>query len=517
MSGVPYRILLLLVALAGYGLRVYGLGHQSFWLDEVDAIAMAAEPAGTHLRKLTAIGENGPLYFILFKGWVQIAGTSEFGARYLSAMASTAAIPLLAALAQALFRRPEISIVAAVLAAASPFYVWFGQDAKMYPLFAALTLGAQYCLVRAATRDSPPRTSVGAQVSITTTRSWPWWLGYVACSSLALYVHIFAALQLVANTVAGFVWCLSRRARWRGYLIATLLLIAPYLPLAAWHAPVLIRGANVGYQPTDLQTIVVTLLQQFTWHLNASAGREWLFMLVLVLALGLWRTRLTGDAGAAPASVAPAARRLPATPALLLWLLVPIALVYAMQSSVPVFRDRYLTPLMAPFLLLLAHAMAPVQTLRPAEAMPNITLRVAGALSGAFIAGSFVYGFAHRPANPDFRAAAAFVATEMQSNERIGFLAGYAERPFGYYLTRLVPVYQRVDLPYTDYPGMTDQDGLLAVARVLRGGETLWVVRFEHWLWDSRDLLGVYLRHRGATILDQRDFNGVSVTRYQIP
>src|SRR5919199_6453585 len=148
MGAVRFRAALALVTLAGFALRVYDLGRQSFWLDEVDAIAMAGEPVAAHLRKLSAIGENGPLYFLLFKGWIALAGAGEFGARYLSALCSTAAIPLLAALTYRLTGHTPAAVCAALLAAVSPFYVWYGQDAKMYPLFALLALAAQYCLLR---------------------------------------------------------------------------------------------------------------------------------------------------------------------------------------------------------------------------------------------------------------------------------------------------------------------------------------------------------------------------------
>ncbi|HEV2123344.1 MAG TPA: glycosyltransferase family 39 protein, partial [Chloroflexota bacterium] len=324
MSTVRYRTQLLWLTLTAYALRVYGLDRQSFWLDEVDAIAMAAAPVSTHLRKLTAVGENGPLYFLLFKVWVQLAGPGEFGARAFSAFTSTLAIPLIAALAQALFHRRDIAVIAAALAAASPFYVWFGQDAKMYPLFAALTLGAQWCLVKAFECTSPmPEGQLWRRRG-----SWPWWLGYVLCSSFALYVHIFAALQIAANTLAGVALWLSRRQRGRALLLSTLLLTAPYVPLAVWQGPVLLRGANVGYRPVDLSAIVVTLLHQFTWHLNASVSRWWLVALVLVLAFGFWRiargrySHTDGDrrwAAWEPVAV------------LALWLAVPIALVYAVQ------------------------------------------------------------------------------------------------------------------------------------------------------------------------------------------
>src|SRR6266536_175036 len=114
-GAVRFRAALVFLTLAAFALRVYGLGRQSFWLDEVDAITLAGEPVGAQLRKLGSIGENGPLYFLLFKGWIGLAGTSEFGARYLSALASTAAVPLIGALAYRLFRSGPAALVAAAL------------------------------------------------------------------------------------------------------------------------------------------------------------------------------------------------------------------------------------------------------------------------------------------------------------------------------------------------------------------------------------------------------------------
>ncbi|MGH2350333.1 MAG: glycosyltransferase family 39 protein, partial [Chloroflexota bacterium] len=143
-----FRAALVFFTLGGFALRTYGLHHQSFWLDEVDAITFAGEPVAAQLPKLVRIGENGPLYFLVFKGWLALSGTSEFGARFLSAMVSSVAIPLLGALTYRLFRHVPTALIATVLAAASPYYVWYAQDAKMYPLYAALALAAQYCFVR---------------------------------------------------------------------------------------------------------------------------------------------------------------------------------------------------------------------------------------------------------------------------------------------------------------------------------------------------------------------------------
>ena len=473
MTAVRFRTAVILITLAAFALRALGLQAQSFWLDEVDAIAMASEPIGQQLRKLAAVGENGPLYFILFKGWLALAGTSEFGARFLSCLVSTLAVPLIACLAHRLTRSVALSVVSAALAAGAPFYVWYAQDAKMYPLFAALALSAQYALLRA-----PTGRGVG------------WWVTYVVVSSFALYVHLFAALQIAANSAVGLVWLWQRRDRWRPFLAATAALVLPYVPLAVWQAPVLLRGARVGYPQTPLPAIVVALGEQLTWHTSPPPARWLLLPLAATLLYGVWRA-FSGDRAAGAA--------------LVLWLTVPVALVFALQFTVPVFRDRYLIPLLAPLLIALASAIAS----RPAAL---------GLAAAAFIGVGWLFGLANRPHNPDYRAAAAFVREAARPTDRIGFLAEYAERPFGHYFSRLAgrPL-EKAALPYTNYAGMSEAEGLIAIARALRAGETLWIVRWEEWFWDSRDLTRQYLRNRGARQTIERDFSGVSVTRWEVP
>ena len=300
------------MTLGAFLLRVYGLHHQSYWLDEVDALAFTAQPAGAQLRKLAAIGENGPLYFLLLKGWLSFSGTSEFGVRALSAMTSTVAVPLLGVLALRLFRHPPPALIAATLAAASPYYVWYAQDAKMYPLFAALTLGAQYAFLRAwgwgalqppgrAQRHRPGRRRVVGGVRrlllpgpLRAPLRRPADRRQHCCGtrplgSLRPFPALLARPSLRLSLRPSLRYCLpvDPGAR-RGFVWATLLLVLPYLPLVIWQAPVLLRGADVGYRPSSLPVIVVALLEQFTWHLREPPRRRLLLLLGAVLLWGLW-------------------------------------------------------------------------------------------------------------------------------------------------------------------------------------------------------------------------------------
>jgi hypothetical protein len=204
---------------------------------------------------------------------------------------------------------------------------------------------------------------------------------------------------------------------------------------------------------------------------------------------------------------------------LLAWLLVPFAGTLALQGRVPVFRDRYLIPLLVPFLVLVAAGLRGLLATHergyagggPRGLVPARWL--GGALLASYLVAASGYALLHRPPNADFRGAAVLVRSLAGPDDQIGFLAGYAERPFAHYYG--MP-YRRVALPYTNYPGMTEQDGLLEVARAMRWSRYLWVVRWEDWMWDSRDLAGQWLTVRATVVLERRLAGGVTVTRYEL-
>jgi len=487
--------------------RAAGLHHQSFWLDEVDAIAMARAPLDEQLRRFGQIGENGPLYFLLLRFWLAAAGESEYGLRFLSAACSTLAVPVSAALVRALLnldalRTPAtepagsqsllsrgqrgLPLLTAALVAFSPCLVWYAQDGKMYALYLLLTLAVQYSFVRGWQQGA----------------GGPW-LVYVIAGAVLPYIHLFGALVLVANVIAGLAlwpgWPHGRRA----YMLATTALVLPYVPLAGWQKEVLLRGADVGHRPVDAAGAALALLEQFTLHLPwRPPATAWLPFALLALA-GFW-----------------ALRGRPATQILVLaWLFVPFAGTLALQGRVPVFRDRYLTPMLVPFLVLVAAGVLGLLftrsrgyavPMRPVWRTGNI---LSGLVLAGYVAAAWGYALAHRPPNADFRAAAALVRALAGPEDQIGFLAGYAERPFAWYYDA---PYRRVDLPYTNYPGMSEHEGLRAVASAVRWSPSLWVVRWEDWMWDSRDLTGQWLRMRGRLVLERRFAGGVTVTRYEL-
>lgn len=166
---------------AAWLLRCFWLGRQSLWYDEAGSVALARMPIG-QIFGAAQLDIHPPLYFYLLHAWLSLAGTSEEALRLLSAGLSTLLVPVLAVLGRRAGGRAT-GLVAGALAAINPFFVYYGQETRMYALLALLSAVAFYALVRAS--EGQRR----------------WWAVFAGAASLALWTHLYGALTLLAADV----------------------------------------------------------------------------------------------------------------------------------------------------------------------------------------------------------------------------------------------------------------------------------------------------------------------------
>jgi 4-amino-4-deoxy-L-arabinose transferase-like glycosyltransferase len=132
------------------GLRLFRLGHQSLWVDEILTwnTVTSREPM-TLARLLENV--HGPVYSLLLHGWCRIAGESEWALRLPSAVLGTLLIPAIAWLASRWLGRGA-AVTAAWLAAGSPFLVWYAQEARNYSMLMLCAAVAGALLLGLGTR-----------------------------------------------------------------------------------------------------------------------------------------------------------------------------------------------------------------------------------------------------------------------------------------------------------------------------------------------------------------------------
>jgi len=171
------------VVLVGAWLRFATLGSQSYWFDEAQAAHELHLSFGSMLNSMVVHETNPPLYFVLGWLWARVFGTGEVGLRSLSALAGTAVIPIAYLCGRELVSR-RAGLMAAALAALSPFMIWYSQEAREYMLL-ALLCGASLLYFARAWHDSS-RTNV---------------VLWGVFSALAVLTHAFAGFLVAAEAL----------------------------------------------------------------------------------------------------------------------------------------------------------------------------------------------------------------------------------------------------------------------------------------------------------------------------
>jgi mannosyltransferase len=246
---VPASILLLAAAL-----RFYRLAGQSLWSDEGNSVALA-QAGLAEIAARTALDIHPPLYYWLLHFWMRLFGQSEVAVRSLSAVAAVLLVAVIYRLGARLFDR-RAGLMAAFIAAVSPFQVYYAQEARMYALLAllgALTVwaAAEWMGTRAPEGEERRESRL------------PWALLYVLSAAAGLYTQYAFPVVLVATNLAvlAHLWqtrkqepVAPRLAGWLVMQATPLALYLPWLPVAwrqltTWPVP----------SPTDAGNAFVTI------------------------------------------------------------------------------------------------------------------------------------------------------------------------------------------------------------------------------------------------------------------
>ncbi len=364
MRRVGPRLPILAVILLAFALRVFRLGAQELRGDEAFGYFFSLRTVPDIFRATLALGEPHPVgSYLIEKGWLSLAGHSEFALRFTSAWFGTLAVGIVYRLGRRLGLPRGTAGLGALLLAISPYAIWHSQDARMYTMSLALTAASTWLAMEMTAR---PRRSL--------------WLAYALVSWSALQVHYFGGFVLVAQNIFMFgrAWLSPQHRgeipRWATAQLAIAVLYAPWLWLA--RDTIAHYGGN-GDSPGLVQALWRSF-SAFAVGETTPAGQRPLYALLGgVLALG----------GALRLIQAGGAKR-GAAWLLTLYLAVPLGITWISAQSRPIFNERYLIAATPPFYLLIAAA---VSTCMPSFGQAQ-ALRAVGRAAGLLLLAVVIFG-----------------------------------------------------------------------------------------------------------------------------
>jgi len=212
----------ILLTFLGTGMRLYNLGGQGIWWDEMFTLLMASGQAGSQLGPFYGHGYEGdamvlngkafrdalaktpsvqpavviedvyryepshpPLHYVIANLSLAVFGVSDFSLRLPSALFGALTIPFLFLVGRRLYNA-ETGLIAAAFFAFAPYEVYYGQEARMYSLLVFLAVASTWFLVRISYDGQGDLRGSGLAV----------WSGYVATSTVGLYTHFLFVFML---------------------------------------------------------------------------------------------------------------------------------------------------------------------------------------------------------------------------------------------------------------------------------------------------------------------------------
>ena len=461
--------LLILILLLGFCVRLVRLHDKEMWYDEAFAVLYAEKGIDAIIRGTVTSVEGAAadihpvLYYFFLHSWMRI-GQSPVIVRFPSVVFGLLSICLVFLIGRELFDT-KAGVLAALLAAISPFHIWYSQEARMYSLLCLLSLLSIYLFVKAYKKGR-----------------WLYWIGFGLSTGLSLYAHNLAFLIPLALDL----FVLLRR-RWDLLLrlfvahLVTLLLFLPWLVLVPGQFA---KIQQAYWVPKPGLTELVRTVIVFTFSLPVPG---WLLPLVLffsllLLTLTLYRSFKT------PATGRTEAKRW-ARDLCLVLAFAPVLIMFLVSQVKAVYIERALLVCGLAYCIIVAHGL-----LTPK--LPRLVLLSLLPLPVLLVISlGYQYTYSEFPRSP-FSDASTYLREHQEHGDAIVHENKLSFFPTHYYDRGMIQDYVG-DAPGspTDTLALPTQQvlGLLAqpdIAHAVDGAQRVWFVVFQRSL-DEAAQLGV--------------------------
>ena len=257
------------ICLIGLGLRLVQIDY-NFDSDEVFSAQLAAQPLAELIRQSLEDHPHPPLHNLLLAPWVHIFGSGEVSVRSFSVLCSGAFLLV----AYCVLRRlvaPASALGALAILSLSPFFVYYGQQARPYSLLALISAINLLVFLRLLDRPSDRRRLI----------SWA-----VSCAVL-MWTQYLAVLTIAVET-AVLLPGLPRRNQWALFVggVGSVATILPWL-LLAMGSQLLHRTDPLPHIAWIERPATADLVWFYVGIFGAVAGVQTRWLLLLLTMLGV--------------------------------------------------------------------------------------------------------------------------------------------------------------------------------------------------------------------------------------
>jgi mannosyltransferase len=306
-------------------LCMLGLRSPSLWADELATWGMVSVPGSEMVALLREFDGVLAPYYVLMRGWVALAGSSDVALRLPSLLAMSGAAALVAALGTRL-AGARCGLVAGLIFAVLPTTSRYGQEARPYALTLFAAVLATLLLTRVLDRPDFRRLAL-----------------YAGAVALVGLLHPIALALLAAHGCAVLAVRPSLLPRWAAAALAG---AAPALPLL-W----------LGYgQRAQISWIPIAGLEQLELYpMDTFVGATALAGVMFGLALLSVSLRYPEVVYAS-------------------WALIPTAIIFGLGWVIPLWTPRYVVFTLPAWALLVATTLARTSLSRAAVAVALIAV-----------------------------------------------------------------------------------------------------------------------------------------------
>lgn len=509
-------MIIFLIILLGFSLRFYNLAKESLWIDEIDGGILLAKQSITYLLNPNV---NLPVstYHIILHYWMQIFGQSEFSVRFPSLIFGVLSIFMIYKLGKALFNQ-EIGLLSALILAISPFHIHYSQEARPYSLLMLLSLISTYYFVRFIKSNNKKIfhdkfDSLVHKISnfIKNKKN----IGiYMASTLIGIYTHYFIFFLLVFQNIYFFIYRIKNKKLVKSWLISQCIIALIFLLYNPFFLKHIILEINSGFTPFNHYFSLFSIIKTFyafildyafinsnycvpCFHVNP-------FIIFLVGIVFLLLTFLgIKSLFAYKKNFKELIYKNEKLIFLILYLLIPIVILYLISFITPLFQTRYVIYSSTPLYILISKG---ILRFKRKVKLSFIFLLL-------FLFSFVLFGYYNDVTKEQWREASNFIDKSSKENDVIIF--PYSTFAFEYYNVKI----DKKRLIPNNYPHPKDSPEVYGkplkpsdINQITSNYKRVWLVLPP--TWESKNYKEITKEFK--TLILEKELKGVKISLFEI-